>query len=41
MKKGKWSVIVGDRDKYIFYGLISKKIVGNIGPYKIVVYSIS
>jgi len=34
-KKGKWSVIVGERDKYKFISHVNQMINGNIGPYKI------
>ena len=36
-KKGKWSVIVGERNKYIFSGYAKQNITSNIGPYKITI----
>ena len=40
MKKGIWSAIVGERDKFKFFSEVEKMIYGNIGPYKIgIVYN--
>ena len=38
MKDGKWSVIVGERDKYKFVSYLYQMIGGNIGPYKISIF---
>ena len=34
-KKGKWSAIVGSRDKFIVHSFFNKSMSCNIGPYKI------
>ena len=36
-KEGKWSVIVGERDKYNFSSYVEQDLVSNIGPYKITI----
>ena len=36
-KEGKWSVIVGERDKYKFFSYAEQMIYGNIGPNKITI----
>ena len=36
-KKGKWSVIVGERDKYNIFSYAEQMIYGNIGPNKITI----
>ena len=34
-KEGKWSVIVGERDKYNFFSYVNQMVVCNLGPNKI------